>query len=142
MNAQNINAQDILARTMYGEARGEFKTVGIQAFEAIGHVVINRLNQQTWFGKTIEEVCLKPNQFSCWNPTDPNHHIISNSSLDNALFQVCQKAAQNILTEKLMDITRGADHYHTHLCFPFWSKGQKPTCVIGNHLFFNLRKKR
>ena len=52
---------DILARTIYGEARGE-KTVGKKA---IACVVLNRYKSGKWFaGKTIAETCQKIYQFS------------------------------------------------------------------------------
>jgi hypothetical protein len=43
---------------------------------AVAAIVLNRVRagQPARFGSTIEEVCKKPMQFSCWNPgTDPNH---------------------------------------------------------------------
>ncbi|MES2252810.1 MAG: cell wall hydrolase, partial [Pseudomonadota bacterium] len=65
---------DILARTIYGEARGEYGRVdgGLAALIAVGNVIVNRTQQQTWFGRTVRDVCLKPYQFSCWNRNDPN----------------------------------------------------------------------
>lgn len=59
---------DILARTIYGEARGEPWEGKI----AVAWVVRNRAERGGWWGDTIREVCLKPWQFSCWNETDPN----------------------------------------------------------------------
>lgn len=57
---------DILARTIYGEARGE-KTAGKKA---VACVIMNRYKAKKWFsGKTIAETCQKPWQFSCWNKT-------------------------------------------------------------------------
>ena len=67
---------DILARTLYGEARGEYGTSGPAAFIAIGNVIMNRFQRGGPYGKTITEVCLKARQFSCWNSNDPNRPLI------------------------------------------------------------------
>lgn len=68
---------DILARTIYGEARGE----SISGQEAIASVILNRVafakrRGRYWWGNTIAGVCLAPWQFSCWNENDPNRKII------------------------------------------------------------------
>jgi N-acetylmuramoyl-L-alanine amidase len=132
---------EILARTIYGEARGEFKRAGIQSLEAIAHVVMNRVNQKTWFGKTVKDVCLKPQQFSCWNKGDPNYPLISSPKLTNSIFDVCKSVADEVMQGKKSDITNGADHYHTRFVNPVWSLNKQPVFIIGNHLFFDLRKK-
>jgi N-acetylmuramoyl-L-alanine amidase len=137
-----MDDMEVLARTIYGEARGEFKRIGLQALEAIGHVVMNRVRQQTWFGKTVTEVCLKPMQFSCWNKTDPNYEIISKPILSSSLMDVCRQVAKSILTGKAVDVTGGCDHYHSRFCVPIWAHGQHPKCAIGNHIFFDLRRKK
>ena len=66
--------EDILARTLYGEARGE----KIAGMEAIASVILNRLafsrqKNGYWWGNTITEICRKPYQFSCWNQDDVNY---------------------------------------------------------------------
>ena len=68
---------DILARTIYGEARGE----SISGQEAIASVILNRVafakrRGRYWWGNTIAGVCLAPWQFSCWNENDLNRKII------------------------------------------------------------------
>ena len=55
---------DTLARTLFGEARGELYGGRV----AVANVIINRAaSQVTWWGNTVEEVCRKPKQFSCWD---------------------------------------------------------------------------
>ena len=51
---------EIFAKTLYGEARGE----GLKGIEAVACVIVNRLKKPCWWGHTIQEVCLKPAQFS------------------------------------------------------------------------------
>ena len=58
---------DILARTIYGEARGETD----EGKRAVGLCILNRYKSKKWFSaNTIAEVCQKPLQFSCWNKND------------------------------------------------------------------------
>ena len=48
---------DILARTIYGEARGEID----EGKRAVGLCILNRYKSKKWFSaNTIAEVCQKP----------------------------------------------------------------------------------
>jgi len=129
---------DILARTIYGEARGEYGRLdgGLAALIAVGNVVINRFKQQTWFGKTISDVCLKPQQFSCWNESDPNYAILKSTAISQPVFLICQDVAQGVVQENWPDLTRGSDHYHTTDVKPAWAHDKKPIIQIGRHLFY------
>jgi spore germination cell wall hydrolase CwlJ-like protein len=51
----------ILAKTIYGEARGLYtkQDGGLAALISIANVVMNRLAAKSWFGKSIEDVCFK-----------------------------------------------------------------------------------
>jgi N-acetylmuramoyl-L-alanine amidase len=87
---------DILARTIYGEARGE----KIGGMEAVASVVINRVkraekkNGRYWWGNSVRDVCLKKWQFSCWNVNDPNRKKIRITSSKNRTFQSCHRIAR------------------------------------------------
>ena len=132
---------DVLAKTIYGEARGEYARhdAGLAGLIAVGNVAMNRLKAQSWFGKTLREVCLKPYQFSCWNPNDPNHDKLHSSTVTiEPLFDICRWVAENVAEERWPDLTKGSDHYHTVQVAPKWSKGQKPVIRIGCHVFFKL----
>jgi N-acetylmuramoyl-L-alanine amidase len=133
----------ILARTIFGEARGEYYRVegGLASLIAVANVVKNRQRQKTWYGRTIGEVCLKPYQFSCWNPHDPNQKLITAPILD-PLFDVCLVVADNVIKDQWPDLTRGCDHYHasTLSVLPSWALSAKPKLKIGHHLFYQLSK--
>ena len=43
-------AIDIMAKTLYGEARGE----GEEGLIAVGNVIKNRVKKKTWYGKTVK----------------------------------------------------------------------------------------
>ena len=60
---------DAMARTAWGEARGE----GKEGMQAVLNVIMNRVQAGSWYGATPKEVCQKPAQFSVWNKSDPNY---------------------------------------------------------------------
>lgn len=134
---------DTLARTIYGEARGEYEQSegGLAALIAVGNVVVNRFKQQTWFGKTIREVCLKPWQFSCWNAVDPNHIIIKPRIIDHPIFYICQEIAHGVACGNWPDLTKGSDHYHSVRMAipPSWARQKTPLIRVGHHVFYRLQ---
>lgn len=129
-----MTEEDILtlARTMWGEARGEDN----EGMQAVCCTIINRFNSKKWYaGKTIAETCLKPWQFSCWNPTDPNRLKMLK------LTYVELKRELDLIKEVTggvyNDITSGATHYYNpRVCKPKWATGKVPCYSHGNHLFF------
>ena len=128
---------EIMAKTIYGEARGEYKKEGVKALEAVGHVIMNR-SLATSF--PVSSICLQPKQFSCWNENDPNRKIIENATLSDPIFRICYIVAKKIICGECEDITGGANHYYSrHLKrIPYWAKNRISTIQIGNHLFFKL----
>ncbi|MCW9035573.1 MAG: cell wall hydrolase [Alphaproteobacteria bacterium] len=129
---------DILARTIYGEARGE----AVRGKEAVACVIINRVQKAKtkggyWWGASIEKVCHKPWQFSCWNVNDPNREKITDPNLNNRVFSSCLRIARRAINGAITDPTRGATHYHHKDINPAWARGKAPSAEIGNHLFYN-----
>jgi len=129
---------DILARTIYGEARGEL----VRGKEAVAAVVMNRVRRARqrggyWWGATPVEVCRKPWQFSCWSDTDPNRQKIESVGRDNRDFQSCLRIARRALAGTYADPTNGATHYHAKDAAPPWARNRKPCAEIGNHKFYN-----
>ncbi len=136
-------AVDILARTLYGEARGEYlrRDGGISALMGIANVVMNRVRHQSWFGKTIEDVCLKPYQFSCWNENDPNRPVLLQvQSGKDKVFDTCVEVAKSVSGGSWPDITHGSDHYYAVWLAraPKWAVGKTPCFKVGQHVFFKL----
>jgi len=128
---------DVMAKTLYGEARGE----GLIGVEAIACTIMNRhkialSKGDYWWGKTIKEICLKPFQFSCWNTNDPNFKKIRDVSYENPVFKMCCRVSERAMTGFLPDITNGATHYHTKTTNPAWARHLVPVEEIGNHLFY------
>ncbi len=135
---QRNQAVDVLARTIYGEARGET----VRGKEAVACVVMNRVKRAKnrgsyWWGDTVEQVCHKPWQFSCWNENDPNLEKIKKIEPGHRVFDTCLRIARRAISGSIEDMTRGATHYHTSSVNPPWSKGRPACAEIGHHLFYN-----
>lgn len=124
---------DLLARTIWGEARGE-DTAGMTA---VANVIMNRLNSGK-FGRTIEEVITQPYQFSAWNINDPNRALMLAVDESDPQFALALSIARAAAADALPDVTNGADHYHTKDVSPYWSVGHQAIAQIGNHQFFKL----
>ncbi len=129
---------DILARTIFGEARGE----PVRGKEAVACVVLNRVRRARvrggyWWGGDIQSVCLKPWQFSCWNDNDPNRAKILKVDRTHRVFQTCLRVARRALAGTLKDPTHGATHYHTLNVEPPWAQGRAACVIIGRHRFYN-----
>lgn len=124
---------DILARTLWGEARGE----PVRGIEAVAAVVMNRVRRGGWWGTTVEAVCLKPSQFSCWLAADPNRAKLERVDEDDRVFRICLRIARRAIAGSVDDPTQGATHYHTRAVAPAWARGRDPSAEIGSHLFYN-----
>lgn len=124
---------DALARTLWGEARGE----GEDGMRAVAAVIVNRMNDKRW-PNTLAEVCGQPYQFSCWNKSDPNRAKMQAVTEADPQFAKARAIATVAAMGKLNDPTNGANHYHHKAVAPPWSKGQTPVAKIGQHHFFKL----
>lgn len=130
---------DVLARTIFGEARGE----PLEGMEAVASVVLNRVaiaqkRGKYWWGNSIIQVCQKPYQFSCWNRNDPSYNRLNTVTLKNDTFKKCVRIATHAANGTLWDCTKGATHYHADYVSPYWAKGEKPVRTIGRHIFYKL----
>ena len=122
---------DIMARTLYGEARGE----GERGMQAVANVIMNRVKAASWYGASVKDVCLKPYQFSCWNSNDPNRAIILSAT--DAQLKTARKVAEQAINGTLKDITGGATHYYADsIAAPYWAASMTQTAKIGHHIFF------
>ncbi|RYE62086.1 MAG: cell wall hydrolase, partial [Oxalobacteraceae bacterium] len=95
----NVTEQDrdVLARTVWGEARGE----GINGMVAVAWTIRNRVEDakdRSWWGEGYSGVCQRPYQFSCWNSNDPNYpYLCGAKQIPTAEFAKCQLAAQQVI---------------------------------------------
>lgn len=134
-------AVDVLARTIWGESRGQ----PIKGMEAVANVVMNRVaiakknGGKYWWGNDVISVCKRPFQFSCWNPNDPNLPKMKAVTEEDKNFRISLDIARRAVSGKLPDHTFGATHYFASYVLPDWAKGRKPTITIGDHIFFDLK---
>lgn len=131
---------DVLARTLWGEARGE----GSAGMQAVANVIVNRLrisenhHKPYWWGNTLIEICQKPFQFSCWNEGDPNLDQLLAVDETNIHFMTAKRIARRAVYTQLDDMAEKATHYHAAGIMPFWAHKKQPVTVIGRHIFYRL----
>lgn len=126
---------DALARTIYGESRGE----ELAGMHAVGWVVVNRVRRGApRFPSTVAGVVKQRHQFTCWSPTDPNAKLCAAVTEADPLFALALYAAAGVLSGEVRDTTGGADHYHADYMkpFPSWAAKMKQTKKIGAHIFY------
>lgn len=134
-------SEDLLtmARTIFGEARGEAEDRGRQA---VGWVILNRSRSAKFRRRSITQVCLQPFQFSCWNKNDPNFNKIRSlqPGTGDQVFEKCFAAAKLVIGGQAPDPTGGAMFYYaTSIKPPKWiakSPNARMTAEIGHHRFY------
>lgn len=121
----------LLARLIYGEARGE----RVEGRIAVACVVRNRVERPSWWGRSWREVMTKPYQFTALMPDGPNYRATIQANEDEPIFRECVWIAQGVILGIILDNTDGATHYHSVRIRPSWASRMKVTRVIGNHVF-------
>lgn len=125
-----------LARTLYGEARGEPR----DGIEAVANVIMNRVRSPR-YPNTVSKVCLQPWQFSCWNHNDPNRNKIrslkkGSGGVFDSILDIASRAVRGLLDDK----TSGAQHYHAKsIATPLWvltSPKARIALRIARHIFY------
>ena len=126
---------DTLARTLYGEARGERP----EGMAAVAWVILNRVKRgPPRFAETVSGVCKQRAQFTCWSPGDPNAKVCAQASDADPYFVLAIHVASGVLSGQIADPTNGSDHYHTigMRPYPAWAGKMKLMTVIGQHRFY------
>ena len=137
--------------TIHGEARGCTQ----EGRTAVAHTIINRCKAKSWWGRGVKDhvshsvaaVCLKPNQFSCWNANDPNSQLLESlqeqyrTAIEDKTCRASLKALIDAADGYIPDMTGGATHYltirlHQSVRAPAWAKGNNNYIQIGAHRFF------
>lgn len=137
--------REVLAATIYGEARGEIPLgrFGV-AWVVHNRVLAAQAHPRPQFGTgNYRSACLAKYQFSCWNINDPNRPALL--ALDCAhpgpVLAECLLVADAVLGGiSAADPTHGAKWYKvTSLPWPHdWGKPVPALAVIGHHSFYNL----
>jgi N-acetylmuramoyl-L-alanine amidase len=137
----------LFARMIFGEG----KTCSYDEKAWIAFSALNRVyDNVAWNGETLREVILKPQQYSCFNKSDPNYDRIKNPEKYNLpefeesleIADQALKAYPMIQKGELEDPTQGATYYHTKEINPYWKKDMKnPTTKPEfKHIFYSPKK--
>jgi len=127
------NDIDTLARTLYGEARGE----PYKGKLLVAYVILNRWRTGYRNKETIAQVCQDPWQFSCWNKNDPNLFKLQAVDMADKVFRECYKAALEAI-DSVNELPLTTRHYYATSMPspPFWAAGHEPVREHGRHRFF------
>ena len=139
----HLSEAQLMALTIYGEARGESREGKI----AVGSVILERVEHREWDGKTLHEVCLMPYQFSCFLPADPNFKAlkliagdwgtkIARSKVLAECYQVATGLIDGIITRTPEIAAAHCCQYKTKKASAAWAKKMKVILTIGQHEFY------
>ena len=129
----NLSDRDILAKTIMAEA-GNQSQLGMLG---VGSVIMNRL-RNPGYGSTLQDVILKPGQFSPWNSyTGYAGGAQGQDMMKLQPSQMAYAVADQILGGNYKDPTNGAlNFYNPGLSNPRWGKSAGGNWMqIGDHLF-------
>ena len=137
---KELSDREIVARTIWGEARGE----GVEGMRAVAAVIANRVRadlagdgRTDWWGEGWRGVCLARFQFSCWNENDANRARMLEARNTSLWMPEALAIADEAMSGRLVDPTGGATHYFAdYITPPAWAKGFTRTVKIGRHIFF------
>jgi hypothetical protein len=138
---------DIVAKTLWGEARGE----GVDGMKAVLSVIATRANiakayknrtgrDHAMYGNgTLAGACLRPWQFSCWLESDPNRAKLM-TDIEDAAMRTIRGLVAEYFANPSTDTT-GPTHYLTRALFnspacPKWAKKMQKVREVGNHILF------
>ena len=135
---------DTLARTLWGEARGE----GEAGMIAVAAVVRNRvdisarLGGRHWWGHDWIGVCRARGQFASWNPGNPNRAKLLTVRGSDPDFRLAKRIAADAIAGRVDDPTYGATAYRVaDQPWPYtWGHFRLPLAEIGLHAFYNFAR--
>lgn len=125
-----MSEKEILAKTVYLEARGEIR----KGWRAVAFVIMTRVKRDKdyWGGNTVKGVCFQKRMFECWNADKDK--LIGDSALYRQIKQVTDRIYDGDDTD---DPTFGSDHYKERK--PGWTANCIETVKIGNHQFYKSK---
>ncbi len=144
----HLDDKQIMALTIYGEARGE----GEEGKIAVGSVILERVDHRDWDGDTIQEVCLMPYQFSCYLPADPNYPALKliaqdweSKYLHSMDLRECYRISCDMLSGLIPRAKEIAESHATQYlttalrktkACPKWVNTMKLVALVGSHEFY------
>jgi len=139
----HLSEAQLMALTIYGEARGEAREGKI----AVGSVILERVDHRKWDGDTIHEVCLMPYQFSCYLPGDPNFKAlkliagdwgtkIARSKVLSECYAITSGLLDGTIPRTPIIAERNCCQYKTKAAKASWADKMERVAVIGHHEFY------
>jgi spore germination cell wall hydrolase CwlJ-like protein len=129
LTKEQTNVADALARTLWGEARGE----GWEGIEAVASVIWNRTNGNP---SRLDDVVKQKKQFSIWNSGIPEK---GQGELWNKIVNLSKRMATNQFQPKIPY----THYFNPDKATPNWAypNGRLPKDhqVIGNHVFLSVK---
>jgi len=129
-STNDLKALDVLAKTLYYEARGE----GERGIRAVASTIVNRAVKKDKVAsvENCMKQALKRKQYSCWNgKTDLKIG-------KGKTWELCRKIAYEMVVGKF-EVTTEHTHYYAHkVVNPYWAKDVDKE-KIGNHTFLTVR---
>jgi len=124
---------DVVARTIWGEARGE----GDAGMHAVASVIwLRALREAEQYGvelkDALEIVCLEKAQFSCWGADEK---FLQEVPYPCWQWELCGKIAAE-MAEGKFEATIVADHYCAMRCYPDWADHMRFVGVVGEQRFY------
>ncbi len=127
--AEQYNEVEVVASTIYHEARGE----GIVGMDAVASVIYNRAHQPRWKKLGLAGVCLQKKQFSCHNKGFLSAK--PKTVADKKAYKYCKELANKMINGSFKSTVGNANHYCTLKCNVYWKSQLKNTIVVKNHIF-------
>jgi len=139
-----LHDMETLARTIWGEARGESEegqaavawVMRNRAQAAQGFITKQKRAHPLYGDGTLVGACRAPRQFSAWNVDDANRSKLLQLGFDDASYCRAFAIGCQVWGGLIKDPTGGATHYHRHDIEPIWAKAMKATALIGAHMFY------
>lgn len=130
LNTTTSSSRNIIAATIYKEARGE-DTYGMCL---VASVIYNRSKERNISAK---EVCLQRKQFSCWNGVSSMTLIFKNKQ-DQDAWDCALTLATDFENGRFKPFISANHYYNPSICSPSWGNQLKDVEVYKNHKFGRL----
>jgi spore germination cell wall hydrolase CwlJ-like protein len=130
--------RDILAKTLYGEARGEPLAGQLAVAMVVFHRAI-RPDGQFALDTSVAVACQRAWQFSCWLEGDPNRAKMEALTWDDPTYTAMRHVvdAAEAIFKLGTDLVAGATHYvNPAVAAPSWARGHTPVVTIQHHAFY------
>jgi N-acetylmuramoyl-L-alanine amidase len=146
----SLSDRNVIACTLFGEARGESP----QGRIAVANVIGNRAKGRKGpWSAALRAVCLQPYQFSCWTPAGGKGNYqtviaaarhLSRQELVGPLMRDCLAIADALIAKGLPSLVGNATHYYSPAAMipkdsvPKWARGVEPVAEIGGSKFYEV----